>query len=387
MEQYLSLVDRILTNGVYKENRTGIGAYTIVGATIEHDMEQGFPLLTTKKIPFRLISSELEFFIKGLTDKKWLQDRNNYIWDEWASKGLVLNKLLDNLVSYGGGEVEKVGIRQNFGIVLSRMWLQYKKDHRDAEGNLVMPPKLRAAIEDFKSNGYLLDPDNFFSEDTSSFEVSWDSLTENKKYFAKEIDDTFIDKILKLGQQLERDLGPVYGFQWRHFGANYNGYHWNHKGYGVDQLGNVVETLKKNPTDRRMLVTAWNPEDLDKMGLPACHYGYQVTVLDGKLNLMWNQRSVDTMLGLPFNIASYGLLLHLLAKESGFKEGKLIGFLGDVHIYENHIDAAREQLLRERRELPTLVTDNFESIFNWEYTQSRVEGYNPHSRIKMQVAV
>jgi len=288
MEQYLSLVDRILTTGVLKENRTGVRAYTVVGAMIEHDMSTGFPLLTTKKIPFRLISSELEFFIKGITDKKWLQARNNHIWDEWANP---------QKVAYGNDEATKQRMKE------------------------------------------------------------------------------------------ERDLGAVYGFQWRHFGADYKGYDVDYTAQGVDQLGNLVKKLKNDFTDRRMLVSAWNPKDLDKMGLPACHYGYQVTVLDEKLNLMWNQRSVDTMLGLPFNMASYGLLLHLLAKESGFAEGKLIGFLGDVHIYENHIEGAREQLLRERRELPRLVTDNFDSIFKWEYMQSRIENYNPYPTIKFEVAV
>ncbi len=288
MEQYLSLVERILTQGVLKENRTGVRAYTIVGAMIEHDMAQGFPLLTTKRVPFRLISSELEFFIKGYTDKKWLQERNNHIWDEWANPQKVV---------YGTDEATKLQMKE------------------------------------------------------------------------------------------ERDLGAVYGFQWRHLGAEYKGYDVDYTEQGVDQLGKLVHKLKSDPTDRRMLVTAWNPQDLDKMGLPACHYGYQVTVLDGKLNLLWNQRSVDTMLGLPFNIASYGLLLHLLAKQSGFNEGKLVGFLGDVHIYENHVEGAREQLLREQRELPRIVTDNFESIFNWQYTQSTVEKYNPHPAIKLEVAV
>lgn len=386
MEQYLSLLDRILTQGVLKENRTGVSAYTVVGAMIEHDMSEGFPLLTTKKVPFRLISSELEFFIKSITDKKWLQDRKNYIWDEWASPKLVGDKLTRSTISYGSGEVTDIDFEQNVGLVLLEMWNRYKIDHRDSEGNIVTTPKLKEAIENIKESGYLKDPESIFSEDNSSFDLTSEFLTK-KTYLAKKSDKELIDKILKLSQLLERDLGPVYGFQWRHFGAQYRGYDVDYTGEGVDQLGSVVNKLKTDPSDRRMLVTAWNPLDLNMMGLPACHYGYQVTVLDGKLNLMWNQRSVDTMLGLPFNTASYGLLLHLLAKESGFKEGKLIGFLGDVHIYENHVESAREQLGRERRELPQVVTDNFESIFKWEYTQSRVDNYNPHPALKMRVAV
>lgn len=187
----------------------------------------------------------------------------------------------------------------------------------------------------------------------------------------------------------ERDLGAIYGFQWRHFNASYENYDSDYTNKGVDQLKNLVETLKKNPNDRRMLVMTWNPSMLDEMALPPCHYGFQVTVINKRLNLMWNQRSVDTMLGLPFNIASYGLLLHLLAKESGFKEGKLIGFLGDVHIYKNHIEGAEEQLKRDpdQYELPQIKTSNFTSIFTWKYQDSEVENYKSYPRIKFDIAV
>ena len=185
----------------------------------------------------------------------------------------------------------------------------------------------------------------------------------------------------------ERDLGPIYGWQWRNFGAKYKGFNETPEGNGVDQLKNVVEKLKNKPNDRRMIVTAWNPVDLPTMALPACHYGFQVTVIKDKLNLLWNQRSVDVALGLPFNIASYGLLLHLLAKESGFKEGKLIGFLGDTHIYENHVDGMKEQTSREPYELPKIKTENFTSIFDWSYKDSKIENYQHHPRIKFKVAV
>ena len=187
----------------------------------------------------------------------------------------------------------------------------------------------------------------------------------------------------------EPDLGPIYGFQWRHFGADYKGLNYSHKGEGTDQLAKLVNTLKMNPNDRRMLVTAWNPTYLHQQALPPCHYGFQVTVIDRKLNLMWNQRSVDTMLGLPFNIASYALLLHLLAKESGFEEGKLIGFLGDVHIYENHLDGAKEQIRREPKQLCQIVTENFTSIFDWTQEQTNIVGYkdNHHPKIEFPIAV
>lgn len=290
MRAYLNIVDKILKEGVLCPNRTGISAYTIAGAVFEHDMSEGFPLLTTKKIGLRLISSELEFFIKGITDKNWLRDKNNHIWDEWAKP---------QLAPYG---------------------------HDD----------------------------------------------ESKK------------KMLE-----ERDLGPIYGFQWRHFNAPYTTYDANYDGQGIDQLKKVVETLKTNPRDRRMIVSAWNPQQFGEMALPPCHYAFQITVIDGKLNLLWNQRSVDTMLGLPFNIASYALLLHLLAKEAGLKEGKLVGFLADVHIYENHLEGAKEQLQRnpEKYTLPKIETENWKSIFDWSYEDTKVLDYQSYDKISFDIAV
>ena len=288
MKAYLDIVKQILEEGVKKENRTGINTLAIAGAMLEHDMSEGFPLLTTKSVPFRLVASELEFFIKGITDKKWLQDRNNHIWDEWCTPLKV---------PYGHDE-------------------------------------------------------------------------ETKK------------KMME-----ERDLGPLYGWQWRNFGATYQSYDKKPLGTGIDQLKKVVEKLKTDPDDRRMLVLAWNPVDVGKVAPPFCHYGFQVTVINGRLNLLWNQRSVDTALGLPFNIASYGLLLHLLAKETGLQEGKLVGFLADTHIYENHIEGLKEQLTREPKNLPTIKTENFTSIFDWKYEDSKVDNYEHHPRIQFDIAV
>ena len=288
MKRYFEILDYILTDGEYKDNRTGIGTYTVSGVKFQHYMSKGFPLLTTKNVPFHLVASELEFFIKGLTDKKWLQDRNNHIWDEWCNP---------QRVPYGHDEETK-------------------------------------------------------------------------------------QKMLK-----ERDLGSIYGWQWRNFGANYQGYKSDYSSQGIDQLEMLVNTLKVNPNDRRMVVSAWNPIDLDKMALPPCHFQFQVVVIGDKLNLLWSQRSVDSVLGLPFNIASYGLLLHLLAKEGGFKEGKLTGFLGDTHIYDNHINGLKKQLERDPYELPTVETDNFNSIFDWKYTDSEVKNYKHHPRIKFEIAV
>lgn len=290
MKPYLDIVQRILDEGIKKTDRTGTGTLAIAGAMFEHDMSTGFPLLTTKKIPYRLVTSELEFFIKGICDKQWLIDRNNHIWDEWCSP---------DIVPYGHDEETK-----------------------------------RKMLE-------------------------------------------------------ERDLGPIYGWQWRHFGAPYGGHNMDYTNQGVDQLQYIVDTLKTKPDSRQMLCLAWNPKDKNKVIPPFCHYGFQVTVLDGKLNLMWNQRSVDTMLGLPFNIASYATLLHLLAKESGFGEGKLVGFLGDVHIYLNHVEKAKEQLSRDPNKYPPprIETENFTSIFDWTYKDTKILGYESYPTIKFDIAV
>lgn len=288
MKAYLDIVRQILDQGERKANRTGVDALTVAGCMFEHDMADGFPLLTTKKMFLRLVAVELEFFIRGLADKEWLKARNCHIWDEWANP---------TKAPYGHDE-------------------------------------------------------------------------ESKAHMAA-----------------ERDLGPIYGFQWRHFNAPYVSFDSDYAGQGADQLKTIVDKLKSDPSDRRMIVSAWNPSMLKQMALPPCHYSFQVTVVNGKLNLLWNQRSVDTMLGLPFNIASYALLLHLLAKEAGLKEGRLIGFLADTHIYVNHVEGAKEQVSREPKKLPSLVTEPFTSIFDWEHTHSRLQGYESHDKIEFPIAV
>ena len=288
MKAYLDIVQKILNCGFRKTNRTGVDALTVAGAMFEHDMAEGFPLLTTKKVPFRLVASELEFFIRGITDKEWLRGQSNHIWDEWCSP---------DVIAYGNDEQTK-------------------------------------------------------------------------------------QKMMN-----ERELGPIYGWQWRNFGANYTAFNSPPGGQSCDQLRQVVQTLKTDPDNRRMIVSAWNPLDLHRMALPPCHYAFQVTVIDGRLNLLWNQRSVDVALGLPFNIASYGCLLHLLAKEAGLGEGRLIGFLGDVHIYINHVDAIRQQCTRSPKPLPCIKTENFTSIFDWHYSDTVIEGYDPHPAIKFEIAV
>lgn len=290
MQSYLNIIKTILEKGERKDDRTGTGTLAIAGMIFEHDMSKGFPLLTTKKVPFRLVATELEFFIKGITDKKWLTDRNNHIWDEWARPSKA---------PYGHDAASK-------------------------------------------------------------------------------------EKMME-----ERDLGPIYGFQWRHYNGVYENYDTDYAGQGVDQLKILVEKLKSNPADRRMIVCAWNPSMTNDMALPPCHYAFQTVVINGKLNLLWNQRSVDSMLGLPFNIASYALLLHLLAKEAKLQEGRLIGFLADTHIYLNHIDGAKKQLTREPNtySLPTIQTENFASIFDWKAEDTKVINYQSYPTIKFKIAV
>ena len=244
-------------------------------------MSEGFPLLTTRKLPFKSTKVELEFFIKGLRSKRWLQDRGCHYWDGWCNPKLV----------------------------------PYAND---------AATKAKMAAED--------------------------------------------------------DLGLIYGTQWRGFG-------FPNSGDKIDQLKVLVDTLKKNPSDRRMIVSAWNPLVLPYAALPSCHYGFQVTVIGDKLNLAWNQRSVDTCCGLPQNIASYALMLHLLAKESGLKEGKLIGFLMDTHIYANHMDGVKRQLTQDAHPLPTIRTEEFTSIFDWEYEDTGLVGYQSSDPIKYEVSV
>lgn len=279
MRAYLDIVDDILSKGEEKGDRTGTGTISLFGVSFRHDMSEGFPLLTTKKMASRSMLVELEGFMRGITDKKWYQDRKCMIWNEWCNP---------KKVPYGHDE-------------------------------------------------------------------------ETKKAMAE-----------------ERDLGPVYGFQWRHFGAEYQSYDQGYAGEGEDQLVKVIKELKQKPESRRMLVSALNPVDLPKMALDPCHYAFQLNVRGNKLDLRWDQRSVDTMLGLPFNIASYGTLLHLLAREANLEEGDLIGHLGDTHIYLNHKEGAREQLKRNPCKLSQIVTQEFNGILNWNYTDTEFENYKPH---------
>ena len=317
MKAYLDILQNCLENGTLSDNRTGIKTIRIPwGATFEHNMENGFPLITTKKMGLKNISTELEFFIKGYTDKKWLQDRNCHIWDEWANK-----------------DAWELTYRYNLAA--------FKVLHG--------------------------------KEPTKEQETEIRNKTMNE----------------------ERDLGPIYGWQWRHFGGEYRWnmlqtqHNFNVAKPGIDQLANVIDTAKKDPNNRRLIVNAWNPVDQDKMALPPCHIMHQILIHNDKLNLIWTQRSCDMFLGIPYNIASYAMLLLLYAKELGYKPGVLRGELHDVHIYENHIDQVKEQLSREPKKLPTveIPDNNWNGLLNWSADGGFVlKDYICHSAIKGEVA-
>lgn len=264
MKQYLDLLREIRDNGVTKTDRTGVGTKSIFGHQMRFNLQDGFPLLTTKKVFLKGIIYELLWFLKGDTNIKFLTDHNVHIWDEWADE-----------------------------------------------------------------NG---------------------------------------------------DLGYVYGKQWRSWEAT--------DGRVIDQISQVVDLIKNHPNSRRILVTAWNPAEIDKMALPPCHCLFQFYVADGKLSCQLYQRSADTFLGVPFNIASYALLTMMLAQVCGLEPGEFIHTTGDTHIYLNHLDQVNEQLSREPRPLPKMIINpDVKSIFDFKYEDFKLEGYDPYPTIKAPVAV
>ena len=264
MKQYLNLLDRILTEGVRKTDRTGTGTMSVFGHQMRFDMADGFPLLTTKKLHLKSIIHELLWFLAGDTNVKYLQENGVRIWNEWADE-----------------------------------------------------------------NG---------------------------------------------------ELGPVYGHQWRSWP--------DYKGGTIDQIANVVDLIKHHPDSRRMIVSAWNPAEIEQMALPPCHCLFQFYVADGKLSLQLYQRSADTFLGVPFNIASYALLLQMMAQVTGLEAGTFIHTTGDTHLYLDHLEQAKLQLTREPRQLPRMVINpDVKSIFDFKYEDFRLEGYDPHPHIKATVSV
>ena len=346
MKEYLEIVENVLKSGLWKQNRTETRTLTNFGILFQHSMKKGFPLLTTKKMPIKLIASELEFFIKGITDKRWLQQRNNHIWDDWANPKVIKEKYFTETT--------------NLEDILNKIHKDYLQDKE-----LMDTARLKDLQEKIQSS-YSLE-DNVWK-----YNIGSDKKSNLIQHYA---------------QYVERDLGPIYGWQWRNIGAEYKSFETNYQQKGFDQLANVIELLEKNPNSRRMLVTAWSPNYLDQMALPPCHYSFQLDVIQEKIHLEWNQRSVDTMLGLPFNIASYGLLLELFALQSNYSADKLIGNLGDVHIYENHIEGAKKQLEREPFTLPRVQITDFKNIFDWTYDSVKIHDYKSYERINLSIAV
>lgn len=264
MKQYLDLLDRILTEGVNKEDRTGTGTISVFGNQMRFNLEDGFPLLTTKKLHLKSIIYELLWFLRGDTNIKYLKDHGVSIWDEWADE-----------------------------------------------------------------NG---------------------------------------------------ELGPVYGHQWRSWP--------DENGGTIDQIQNVVNQIKNNPDSRRMIVSAWNVAEVERMALPPCHTMFQFYVANGRLSLQLYQRSADTFLGVPFNIASYALLLQMMAQVTGLKAGDFIHTTGDTHLYLNHLEQAKLQLTRTPRPLPRMIINpDVKDIFDFKYEDFQLEGYDPWPHIKAAVSV
>lgn len=264
MKQYLDLLDRVLTEGAQKEDRTGTGTISVFGHQMRFNLEDGFPVLTTKKLHLKSIIYELLWFLNGDTNVKYLQDNGVRIWNEWA----------------------------------------------DANG----------------------------------------------------------------------DLGHIYGYQWRSWP--------DYDGGKIDQISEVVNQIKTNPDSRRIIVNAWNVGDLRNMNLPPCHMFFQFYVANGRLSLQMYQRSADIFLGVPFNIASYALLLQMMAQVTGLRAGDFVHTLGDAHIYVNHLDQVKLQMTRELRALPKMnINPDVKSIFDFKYEDFELTGYDPHPHIKGEVAV
>ena len=264
MKQYLDLLDRILKEGVQKGDRTGTGTISVFGNQMRFNLQEGFPLLTTKKLHLKSIIYELLWFLQGNTNAKWLQERGVRIWNEWA----------------------------------------------DEDGN----------------------------------------------------------------------LGHIYGYQWRSW-PDYDGGH-------VDQISEVIDQIKNNPNSRRLIVSAWNVADIKNMNLPPCHILFQFYVADGKLSCQLYQRSADTFLGVPFNIASYALLTMMVAQVCNLQPGDFVYTTGDTHLYLDHIDQAKLQLTRNPRPLPKMkINPAVKSIFDFQYEDFELTDYDPHPHIKATVSV
>lgn len=264
MQQYLDLLDRVLKTGVEKGDRTGTGTISVFGHQMRFDLQDGFPLLTTKKLHLKSIIHELLWFLNGETNVKYLQDNGVRIWNEWAGD--------------------------------------------------------------------------------------------------------------------DGELGPIYGYQWRSWPAADEKH--------IDQISQVVDSIKNNPNSRRHIVSAWNVSEIENMALPPCHILFQFYVANGKLSCQLYQRSADIFLGVPFNIASYAILLQMMAQATGLEPGEFVHTLGDAHIYTNHIEQVKLQLSRKPKELPQMIINpNVKNIFDFKYEDFSLENYEAHPHIKGAISV
>lgn len=313
-QPYLDLLQKIMLEGHDKSDRTGVGTRSIFGAQMHFDLSKGFPIITTKHVPFGLIKSELLWFLRGDTNIKFLLEHKNHIWDEWAFKNWVSS------TEYNGPDMTNFGLRQQ----------------NDELFNIKYQEQMKIFTEKILSD-----------------------VTFSKKY---------------------GDLGNVYGAQWRRWQTS--------RGDTIDQLGNIIEQIKTNPDSRRLIVSAWNPEDIPNVALPPCHVLFQFYVNDNKLSLQLYQRSGDMFLGVPFNIASYSLLLNLVARETGLELGEFVHTLGDAHIYKNHFDQVNKQLSRNAYDSPTLWLNPLKHrVLDFEMKDIKLIDYNHHGTIKAPVAV
>ncbi|WP_313469151.1 thymidylate synthase [Carnobacterium sp.] len=312
--EYLNLGKKVLKEGTLKTDRTGTGTKSLFGYQMRFDLQKGFPLLTTKRVPFGLIKSELLWFIKGDTNIRYLLQHNNHIWDEWAFERYVKS------ADYEGPDMTDFG----------------RRALKDEDFNVVY----QSEKADFCQR--ILDDERFAAQ--------------------------------------YGELGNVYGSQWRNWKTS--------QGETIDQLKDVIDMIKKSPDSRRLIVSAWNPEDVPGMALPPCHTLFQFYVADGKLSCQLYQRSADIFLGVPFNIASYALLTHLIAHETGLKVGEFVHTLGDAHLYLNHMEQMEKQLTREPKEFPTVkLNEEKTSMFDFEMEDILLEDYQPHPGIKAPIAV
>ncbi|EHY0679819.1 thymidylate synthase [Listeria monocytogenes] len=314
MKQYLDLEKYVLENGTQKGDRTGTGTISTFGYQMRFDLQEGFPIMTTKRVPFKLVVSELLWFLHGDTNIRYLLQHNNNIWNEWAFERFVKSD------DYKGKDMTDFGLR--------------------AERDPAFKEVYQAEMDKFKTR--ILE------------------------------DEAFANKY--------GELGNIYGKQWREWKTS--------QGETIDQLADLIEMIKTNPNSRRLIVSAWNPEDIPNMALPPCHSLFQFYVADGKLSCQLYQRSADIFLGVPFNIASYALLTHLIAREVGLEVGEFIHTMGDAHLYNNHIEQVKEQLSRTPHKLPKLVlSDKPATIFDFDVADISLDGYNPDPAIKAPISV